>query len=158
MRFWGGSWRVGAILVREPSPHANNYTSEANVDSMWTRPEPSPHANHHRIEAHVDPMWTRCGPVVDRVHMRITILVTQMWTRPPFGLYNIIKDVSGESTWTSMQHVLGPRGSKWGCSRAGFCNTRVCWSQRRRFLVLLGPTEFSTNNTPVTGQTLDYFN
>ena len=108
MRFWGGSWRVGAILVREPSPHANNYTSEANVDSMWTRPEPSPHANHHRIEAHVDPMWTRCGPVVDRVHMRITILVTQMWTRPPFGLYNIIRDVSGESTWTSMQHCTGP--------------------------------------------------
>ena len=108
MRFWGGSWRVGAILVREPSPHANNYTSEANVDSMWTRPEPSPHANHHRIEAHVDPMWTRCGPVVDRVHMRITILVTQMWTRPPFGLYNIIRDVSGESTWTPMQHCTGP--------------------------------------------------
>ena len=97
------------------------------------------HANHHSIGAHVDPMWTRCGPVVDRVHMRITILVTQMWTRPPFGLYNIIRDVSGESTWTSMQHCTGPPWFQMGLFTCRFLQYPCLLESASPFSCSFGP-------------------
>ena len=71
-----------------------------DVDLVWTLIAYTSEANADRCGPDVDSMWTRCG-------LPFPILVQQMWTQTPFSIYNNIGGVSGESTWTPLQHCTG---------------------------------------------------
>ena len=92
---------VASVWILFPHNSAPNVDRcGLDVDSLWI---PFPHTsapNVDRCGLAVDSLWTRFG-------LLFSIVVRPMWTQTPFSIYNNIGGVSGESTWTPLQHCTG---------------------------------------------------